>query len=313
MKHIVLGMLAAAAAMAYSGPGPVLSVLPASAELTTPESHQHFLAEVTVEGYQQDWTKKAEWSSSNPQVAQVDAQGFVKPVGDGDAVITAKANGLSATATVKVRGSHAPFVWSFRNQVVPVLSKVGCNQGACHGALAGKNGFKLTLRGYAPEVDYDTLTREAHARRVSLADPAASLMLLKPSFSIPHGGGKRFSKDSLQYRIIYEWIAAGAPAPKPDDPEVTGLEVFPRAATLKAGDTQQLVVRAKYSDGHVEPTKNPSSPRVRPVRPRSASAARCGSVPSEIHASSSSGLAASMPSTTSRAGVPVIAGGWCHA
>ena len=96
--------------------------------------------------------------------------------------------------------TKAPFTWSFRNNVIPVMTKVGCNQGACHGALAGKNGFKLTLRGYDPDVDYDTLTRQSVGRRVSLADPAASLMLLKPTFTIPHGGGKRFSTDSLEYR-----------------------------------------------------------------------------------------------------------------
>ncbi|HLJ14733.1 MAG TPA: DUF1549 domain-containing protein, partial [Bryobacteraceae bacterium] len=211
-----------------------------------------FLAEATVDGYQQDWTKTAQWSSSNPQVAEVDSSGLVQPKGDGDATITAKANGMTAVATVTVKGSHAPFQWSFRNNVIPVMTKVGCNQGACHGALAGKHGFKLTLRGYAPEVDYDTLTREGQARRVSLSDPAASLMLLKPTFTIPHGGGKRFSKDSLEYRILSEWIAEGAPPPSPKDPQVVGLEVFPKAAELKTGQTQQLVVRAKYSDGHVE-------------------------------------------------------------
>jgi hypothetical protein len=118
--------------------------------------------------------------------------------------------------------------------------------------LAGKNGFKLTLRGYDPVVDYDTLTRQAVGRRVSLADPAASLMLLKPTFTIPHGGGRRFGTDSLEYRILSEWIAEGAPPPTANDPEITGLEVFPAAATLAPGASQQLVVRAKYSDGHVE-------------------------------------------------------------
>ena len=154
--------------------------------------------------------------------------------------------------TVRVSGARAPFTWSFRNQVIPVMTKMGCNQGACHGALAGKNGFKLTLRGYDPDVDYDTLTRQSVGRRVSLADPASSLMLLKPTFTIPHGGGKRFGPDSLEYRVISGWIAAGAPAPSAHDPEVTGLEVYPAIATLKPGVEQQLAVRAKYSDGHTD-------------------------------------------------------------
>lgn len=226
-----------------------MSVLPPAVTLSTPESRQQLIAEAGINNHQEDWTAKVKWTSSNPQVASVDPSGLVKPVSDGDAVVSADGK---ASVKVHVTGAKAPFVWSFRNNVIPVMTKVGCNQGACHGALAGKNGFKLTLRGYDPEVDYDTLTRQAVGRRVSLADPAASLMLLKPTFTVPHGGGKRFSTDSLEYRILSEWIAEGAPAPGASDPEVTGLEVFPAAATLTTGAEQQLVVRAKYSDGRTE-------------------------------------------------------------
>lgn len=226
-----------------------LAVLPPAVNLSTPESRQQLIAEATVSNHQEDWTAKVKWSSSNPQVASVDSNGLVKPISDGDAVISAD---TKAFTRVHVTNAKAPFTWSFRNNVIPVMTKVGCNQGACHGALSGKNGFKLTLRGYDPDVDYDTLTRQSVGRRVSLADPAASLMLLKPTFTIPHGGGKRFSTDSIEYRILSEWIAEGAPAPQPNDPEITGLEVFPAAATLATGAEQQLVVRAKYSDGRVE-------------------------------------------------------------
>ncbi len=229
-----------------------LTVLPPNVSLSTKESRQQLLAEATVEGYQQDWTAATEWTSSNVAIATVDAKGIVKPIADGEAVITATAKGQHASVTIHVRGSGAPFTWSFRNQVIPVLTKMGCNQGACHGALAGKNGFKLTLRGYDPDVDYDTLTRQSAARRVSMADPEASLILLKPTFSIPHAGGKRFAKDSLEYRVISEWITAGTPPPSAKDAEILGLEVFPESAKLQEGDEQQLVVRAKYSDGRVE-------------------------------------------------------------
>jgi hypothetical protein len=139
--------------------------------------------------------------------------------------------------------------WSFRNHVIPVLTKAGCNQGACHGALAGKGGFKLTLRGYDPEVDYDTLTRQAVGRRINLAEPSSSLILRKPTMATPHGGGMRFKPDSLEYRIIAEWIADGTRPLSPKDPEVTALEVLPKQATLKPGAEQQLKVFAKYNDG----------------------------------------------------------------
>src|SRR5579872_78053 len=198
-------LLCAAGALLYAGND--LAVLPGAVDLVGPEARQHLLAEASLPDHQEDWTRKTEWRSSDPKVAMVDANGEVRPVSDGDATITATADGRTATATVHVKNSQAAHTWSFRNDVIPVMTKVGCNQGACHGALAGKNGFKLTLRGYDPDVDYDTLTRQSVGRRVSLADPASSLILLKPTFTIPHGGGKRFASDSIEYRILSEWIA----------------------------------------------------------------------------------------------------------
>jgi hypothetical protein len=229
-----------------------LTVMPPSAELSTIESRQQLLAAAKAGGFDEDVTAKVAWSSSNPKVAAVDASGVVKPLADGEAVITAALNGQSASAKVRVKNAAAGFTWSFRNHVMPVLTKMGCNQGACHGAQAGKNGFRLTLRGYDPEVDYDVMTRQSAGRRISLADPAGSLLLQKASFGIPHGGGLRFKKDSLEYRIVQEWIAAGTPPPSNKDAEVLSLEAFPRQAVLKPGQEQNIVVRAKYSDGRVE-------------------------------------------------------------
>jgi Protein of unknown function (DUF1553)/Protein of unknown function (DUF1549)/Bacterial Ig-like domain (group 2) len=227
-------------------------VMPPSVDLTGPEARQQMLAEATLSNHQEDWTRTAEWSSSDPKIATIDEHGLVRPVADGETKITARAKGITSTVTVHVKDSHAPFTWSFRNHVIPVMTKMGCNQGACHGALAGKNGFKLSLRGYDPDADYDTLTRSSVGRRVSLTDPAASLIVAKPSFAIPHGGGKRFAKDSLEYRVVEEWIASGAPPPTAKDVQIRGLEVFPAAAVLAPEAEQQIVVRAKYSDGHSE-------------------------------------------------------------
>jgi len=229
-----------------------LVISPPAITLQGPEARQQLVAEATTGKFQEDLTRHVTWSSSNPEIVTVDQSGLLKPVADGQAVITAKGQSQTATVTVKVKDAKAPFTWSFRNNVVPVLTKSGCNQGACHGALAGKNGFKLTLRGYDPDADYDTLTRQSTGRRVLLAEPAASLMLLKPTFAIPHGGGKRFATNSLEYKILSQWIAEGAPPPSPNDKDVVALEVFPKKAILKPGNEQQLVVRAKFTDGSVE-------------------------------------------------------------
>ncbi|HZN11551.1 MAG TPA: DUF1549 domain-containing protein [Blastocatellia bacterium] len=142
--------------------------------------------------------------------------------------------------------------WNFRNHVMPVLTKLGCNSGACHGAAAGKNGFKLTLRGYDPEADFAALTRQASGRRVNQLEPARSLVLLKPTMAIGHGGGKRLEVDSLEYKVISEWIAGGLRGPAEADPVISRLEVGPQAATLASGAAQQLRVQAHYTDGHVE-------------------------------------------------------------
>jgi hypothetical protein len=228
-----------------------LKILPGAIELTGPEARHQLLVQADLSDHQEDWTRKARWTSSNPAVATVDANGVVSPASEGEAAITASSQGSTATATVRVKNAKAPFTWSFRNDVIPVMTKMGCNSGACHGALAGKNGFKLTLRGYDPDVDYDTLTRGSVGRRVVPSDPAHSLILLKPTGAVAHGGGKRFAPGSLEYRVISEWIAAGMPRPAESDVQVAGLEVYPPSARLAAGSEQQLVVRAKYADGQV--------------------------------------------------------------
>ena len=142
--------------------------------------------------------------------------------------------------------------WSFRNHVVPVLTRLGCNSGACHGSAAGKSGFKLTLRGYDPEVDYNTLTRQSLGRRTNKLEPARSLLLLKPTMTIGHGGGKRLEVGSLEYKVLSEWMAAGMVAPGEADPVITRLEVAPKESTLANGAEAQARVKAIYSDNHAE-------------------------------------------------------------
>ncbi len=142
--------------------------------------------------------------------------------------------------------------WSFRNHVIPVLTKAACNSGGCHGALAGKGGLKLSLRGYDPVSDHNALTRQTSGRRVVRGSPESSLMLLKPTMGIGHGGGLRIKKGSSDYKVVADWIRAGAPGPTERDATIRILEVTPNKATLKPGDVQQIRVKALYSDGRSE-------------------------------------------------------------
>ncbi|MFO0801313.1 MAG: DUF1549 and DUF1553 domain-containing protein [Gemmataceae bacterium] len=197
-----------------------------------------------------DHTAKATFASSAAAVAKVTAAGLVTAVGDGDATITATVNGRSLR--VKLTASSGVSGWSFRNHVVPTLTRTGCNSGACHGALAGKGGLKLSLRGYDPDADHFALTRQVVARRVDLAHPADSLMLQKATRTLPHAGGTRFETDSDHHALLLQWVTAGATAPTAAEPELVRLEVFPRVALLKPRDTVRVIVRAVYANGTVE-------------------------------------------------------------
>jgi hypothetical protein len=141
---------------------------------------------------------------------------------------------------------------SFRKDVMAVLSRAGCNQGACHGNQNGKNGFKLSLRGQDPDFDFDALTRDTLGRRSDRLHPEDSLILAKATSQVPHEGGKRFDRDSLEYRLLYRWITEGMRPDPPNAPILRRLEVTPRQQVLiEPADHVPLRVRAVFSDGQV--------------------------------------------------------------
>lgn len=168
------------------------------------------------------------------------------------AIILAIVVPLSADTQLPTSDNNQHQQWEFTRHVVPILSRQGCNSGACHGALAGKGGFKLSLRGYDPQGDYYAITQHGKGRRISLTDPGTSLLLAKPSGALPHKGGLRLDPESKDYAIIAEWITAGIPGPTADDPTLLRIEVSPDQVTLTPNDEQQLTVRAVYSDGRTE-------------------------------------------------------------
>lgn len=228
-----------------------LKVLPAELTLTGPHAKHGVIVVADDNGkVVADLTGQAKFTSSNSAVAAVDDKGLVTAAGDGEATITATHDGKQATAKVLVRKIKEPSTWSFRNQIIPMLTKATCNSGACHGALAGKGGMKLSLRGYDPEADHFVLTRQALGRRVDRLEPTRSLLLRKPALAMAHGGGQKLEVGSSDYQLLAEWIAAGAPGPQASDPGIQRLEVFPAAALLKPTNGLQVLVRAWYADGH---------------------------------------------------------------
>ncbi len=144
----------------------------------------------------------------------------------------------------------APAKVTFLKDVEPILNKVGCTSGTCHGAAKGKNGFKLSLRGYDPEFDYRALVYDLAGRRFNRVDPARSLMLLKPGMTLPHGGGLRLPPGSPYYNTVLEWISQGVEYGDPVAAQVSQLEVQPPEILMeKPGLKQQLKVTVHYADG----------------------------------------------------------------
>ncbi|HEY0982736.1 DUF1549 domain-containing protein [Schlesneria sp.] len=231
----------------------LLVVLPGQIRLTGPEARHGLLAVRRDRGSSVIASLRSGlvWRSDNEAVARID-QGTVIPTGNGSTRIVVEVDGATAEATVTVDKFEDAHQWSFRNHVQSVLSKTGCNSGACHGAAAGKNGFKLSLRGYDPEHDFFSITHQARGRRVSPGDPGRSLILTKPTGAIPHKGGLRFTEDSYEYRVVSEWIAQGLPGPSEADSRITRLEVLPPASRLKAGTELAMIVVAHFQDGHSE-------------------------------------------------------------
>lgn len=229
-----------------------IAILPGNFTLSGSAARQRLMVEEIKDTlFAGQVTNGVAFSSSDASVLKIE-KGLASPLKNGTVTLKAVVGKQTATATVTVENMDKPFEWSFRNNVQPVLAKAGCSAGACHGAAAGQNGFKLSLRGYDDEGDYLTLTRGAMGRRVVPSDPGRSLMLLKPTRAVPHKGGKRFEIGSIDYQVLSEWIAEGAPGPKAEEPRIQRIEILPEHVITRPGVNQQLNVLAHFSDGHTE-------------------------------------------------------------
>src|SRR5258708_24115622 len=170
--------------------GPVL--YPSDFTLYGPASRQTLLLESRRGGFHTGALREGvTFTSSDPKIVRIEGI-LAVPVANGTATITAGSAEGSSSAKVVVIDMDKPFDHSFRNHVQPILVRFGCSSGACHGAAAGKSGFKLSLRRYDDEGDYATMTRHALGRRINLEDPGRSLLLLKPTGAVGHKGGVRF-------------------------------------------------------------------------------------------------------------------------
>jgi hypothetical protein len=259
------------AGAAWAGPKLVsLKVVPSAASFTYAGATQQFVAVAAyADGTERDVTDEAEWRVSNPDLAKLTGPARLAAVADGSVVVTAtlESAGASAQSRVHIEGSQVPRAFSFPRDIGGILTKRGCNQATCHGSVKGRGGLKLSANALYPKDDhewitkggvYQVLTAEVKGERiprVDLKNPEASLLLTKPTMTVPHGGGKRLEKDSEDYRAIVAWVKNGAPygaEAGSHEPKLVRLEAFPAMAAMPVEGHRRLLVTAQFSDGHSE-------------------------------------------------------------
>ncbi|MCA9117676.1 MAG: Ig-like domain-containing protein, partial [Planctomycetaceae bacterium] len=229
------------------------AIVPERITIDRPEATEQLLLWKTGTADRQvDATREVKWTTVPEGIVRVDTRGRVIPVSDGEARIQATGEGISLSIPVTVSGFARAEPVSFREEIIPILTKARCNSGGCHGKAEGQNGFRLSIFGFDTEADHAALLKESRGRRVSVTSPDDSLLLLKGSARVPHGGGRKIEPGSLRDRRLRRWIAEGArfDAPTEETSTVQSIEIEPADQSLLAGETQQIRVVAVDSTGN---------------------------------------------------------------
>ncbi len=194
--------------------GPAVTISPEAFTITADDAGLQLLATDSAEPAR-DRTAQVAWTSEPPGIATIEPGGYLRPSGAGVVTVKAALPGVSdappaeAKVTIEPRSSRP---WDFGEDIVPILTRLGCNTGSCHGRLEGQNGFHLSLFGYDPVGDYQAIARDGGQRRLSRMAPDASLFLVKASGRAPHGGGRRAAIGSPEYQTLLAWVRDGAPS-----------------------------------------------------------------------------------------------------
>jgi hypothetical protein len=230
---------------------PSLTITPKDLTITAEDPGlQLLVSRETSDGTTRDLTTLATWAVEPRGLATIEPGGYLRPVSAGKVTVTARFEGGQAEAhlTLEPRLDRS---WDFGTDIVPIFTRLGCNTGACHGKADGQNGFHLSLFGYDPEGDHAALARDIAQRRVSLVTPEQSLFLAKATGQVPHAGGPRTQVGSAEYRLLLDWIKAGAPRQRgKSHGPIVRLSIDPPSARLDQPGPQQLRVVAHHADGH---------------------------------------------------------------
>ena len=227
-----------------------VEVFPESVALLHARDRQSLVVQASYsDGVTRDITAEAKYTVANPALVKIN-DGLITPAADGSTELKIDFAEKSLTVPISVKDAAKERPVSFKNDVMPVFMRVGCNTGSCHGAARGKDGFRLSLFGFDPDGDHHRITREMAVRRTNLALPEESLMMLKVTNAVNHTGGELLKKTDAEYETLIRWLAAGVPNDPPDVIKPVSMEILPRQAVLEGeGAIQRMTVRAKYSDG----------------------------------------------------------------
>jgi len=235
-------------------PAEVQAVLaaPASVKLKgLDDSLQLIVSGKLADGREQDLSGNATYQVSKEGIVRVTSGGRIIPIANGTVDVVASYGDKKVQVSVTSESCDVNLPINFSNQIVPIFTKLGCNSGGCHGKSGGQNGFALSLLGFVPELDFQSLVKEARGRRLFPSAPDHSLLLLKATGTMAHAGGRRMEPGSDEYKLVRRWVAAGAPFGSPEDPVVTKISVGPEHRILSRNNRQQIAVYAHYTDGSV--------------------------------------------------------------
>jgi hypothetical protein len=259
LAALVAGILASSFTNAADAPLPSpgeirsLAIYPSKVTLGSSDAANQLIVSATLaDGRLIDLTHDVKYSVADGKSAVLLPTGRVLPRANGATEIVAAYGDKTARIPLESKNIGDNLPLNFGNQVVPIFTKLGCNSGGCHGKLAGQNGFRLSLLGFEPELDYATLVKEGRGRRLFPANPDSSLFLLKATGKVAHGGGRKMEPDSDEYKIVRRWIAAGMPWGGEKDPFVARISVYPEHRVMTRQSKQQFAVFAHYTDGSIE-------------------------------------------------------------
>jgi len=227
-----------------------VEVFPSDVSLATLRDRQSIVVQAKFsDGVTLDVTDQAKYTFENAALIKMQGN-MLTPAADGKTQLKIEYGGHTLSMPVEVKDAAKDRPISFKNDVMPVFLRTGCNTGSCHGAARGKDGFRLSLFGYDPDGDHFRITREMAVRRANLALPEESLIVLKGAGLVPHTGGNRMEKGSDEYNTIVRWLAADTPSDPADVIKPVSMEILPKQAVLEGeGAKQRMTVRATYSDG----------------------------------------------------------------